>query len=36
VFTASAIAMQFEARPLFLDVSLNFGGGNRHGLMDSN
>ncbi|TAK43382.1 MAG: ABC-F family ATPase [Betaproteobacteria bacterium] len=33
---ASGIAMQFGAKPLFSDVSVKFGGGNRYGLIGAN
>jgi ATPase subunit of ABC transporter with duplicated ATPase domains len=36
VIVASGIAMQFGARPLFSDVSVKFGGGNRYGLIGAN
>jgi ATPase subunit of ABC transporter with duplicated ATPase domains len=36
VIVASGIAMQFGARPLFADVAVKFGGGNRHGLIGAN
>ena len=28
--------MQFGSKPLFSDVSVNFGGGNRYGLIGAN
>ncbi|MGB7541763.1 MAG: ABC-F family ATPase [Burkholderiales bacterium] len=36
MIVASGIAMQFGARPLFSDVSVKFGGGNRYGLIGAN
>jgi ATPase subunit of ABC transporter with duplicated ATPase domains len=36
VIIASGIAMQFGARPLFSDVTVKFGGGNRYGLIGAN
>jgi len=36
VIVASNIAMQFEAKPLFSDVSVKFCGGNRYGLIGAN
>ena len=33
---ASGIAMQFGAKPLFSDVNVKFGGGNRYGLIGAN
>jgi ATPase subunit of ABC transporter with duplicated ATPase domains len=36
VIVASGIAMQFGARPLFENVSVKFGGGNRYGLIGAN
>ena len=36
VIVASGIAMQFGAKPLFSDVSVKFGGGNRYGLIGAN
>jgi ATPase subunit of ABC transporter with duplicated ATPase domains len=36
VIVASGIAMQFGAQPLFSDVSVKFGGGNRYGLIGAN
>jgi len=36
VIIASGIAMQFGAKPLFSDVSVKFGGGNRYGLIGAN
>jgi ATPase subunit of ABC transporter with duplicated ATPase domains len=36
VIVASGIAMQFGAKPLFTDVSVKFGGGNRYGLIGAN
>jgi ATPase subunit of ABC transporter with duplicated ATPase domains len=36
VIVASNIAMQFRAKPLFSDVSVKFGGGNRYGLIGAN
>jgi ATPase subunit of ABC transporter with duplicated ATPase domains len=36
VIVASNIAMQFGAKPLFSDVSVKFGGGNRYGLIGAN
>ena len=32
MIVASGIAMQFGAKPLFSDVSVKFGGGDRYGL----
>ena len=32
MIVASGIAMQFGAKPLFSDVSVKFGAGNRYGL----
>jgi len=36
VIVASNIAMQFGAKPLFTDVTVKFGGGNRYGLIGAN
>jgi ATPase subunit of ABC transporter with duplicated ATPase domains len=36
VIVASGIAMQFGARPLFENVSVKLGGGNRYGLIGAN
>jgi ATPase subunit of ABC transporter with duplicated ATPase domains len=36
MIVASGIAMQFGARPLFTNVSVKFGGGNRYGLIGAN
>ncbi len=36
MIVASGIAMQFGAKPLFQDVSVKFGGGNRYGLIGAN
>jgi ATPase subunit of ABC transporter with duplicated ATPase domains len=36
VIVASGIAMQFGARPLFSNVNVKFGGGNRYGLIGAN
>jgi ATPase subunit of ABC transporter with duplicated ATPase domains len=36
VIVASGIAVQFGAKPLFSDVSVKFGGGNRYGLIGAN
>jgi len=36
VIVASSIAMQFGAKPLFSDVTVKFGGGNRYGLIGAN
>ena len=36
MIVASNIAMQFGAQPLFSDVSVKFGGGNRYGLIGAN
>jgi ATPase subunit of ABC transporter with duplicated ATPase domains len=36
VIVASGIAMQFGAKPLFSEVSVKFGGGNRYGLIGAN
>ena len=36
MIVASGIAIQFGARPLFSDVSVKFGGGNRYGLIGAN
>ncbi len=36
MIVASNIAMQFGAQPLFADVSVKFGGGNRYGLIGAN
>jgi ATPase subunit of ABC transporter with duplicated ATPase domains len=36
MIVASNIAMQFGAKPLFSDVSVKFGGGNRYGLIGAN
>ncbi|HYC54347.1 MAG TPA: ABC-F family ATPase [Candidatus Binatia bacterium] len=36
MIVASGIAMQFGARPLFQNVSVKFGGGNRYGLIGAN
>ncbi|MDA1118663.1 MAG: ABC-F family ATPase [Proteobacteria bacterium] len=36
MIVASGIAMQFGAKPLFADVTVKFGGGNRYGLIGAN
>jgi len=36
VIVASGIAVQFGAKPLFENVSVKFGGGNRYGLIGAN
>ena len=36
MIVASGIAMQFGAKPLFENVSVKFGGGNRYGLIGAN
>ena len=36
VIIASNIAMQYGAKPLFSDVAVKFGGGNRYGLIGAN
>ena len=36
MIVASGIAMQFGAKPLFSDVCVKFGGGNRYGLIGAN
>jgi ATPase subunit of ABC transporter with duplicated ATPase domains len=36
VIVASGIAMQFGAKPLFSNVNVKFGGGNRYGLIGAN
>jgi ATPase subunit of ABC transporter with duplicated ATPase domains len=36
VIVAAGIAMQFGAKPLFSNVSVKFGGGNRYGLIGAN
>src|SRR3954471_23841258 len=36
VIVTSGIAMQFGAKPLFENVSVKFGGGNRYGLIGAN
>jgi ATPase subunit of ABC transporter with duplicated ATPase domains len=36
VIIASGIAMQFGAKPLFQNVAVKFGGGNRYGLIGAN
>ncbi|MSQ88188.1 MAG: ABC-F family ATPase [Betaproteobacteria bacterium] len=36
MIVASGIAMQFGAKPLFSDVAVKFGGGNRYGLIGAN
>jgi ATPase subunit of ABC transporter with duplicated ATPase domains len=36
MIVASGIAMQFGAQPLFSEVSVKFGGGNRYGLIGAN
>lgn len=36
VIIASSIAMQYGAKPLFSDVNVKFGGGNRYGLIGAN
>jgi len=36
VIVTSGIAMQYGAKPLFSDVSVKFGGGNRYGLIGAN
>src|SRR2546423_2947749 len=36
MIVTSGIAMQFGAKPLFENVSVKFGGGNRYGLIGAN
>src|SRR4026209_503930 len=36
MIVASGIAMQFGAKPLFENVTVKFGGGNRYGLIGAN
>ena len=36
MIVASGIAMQFGAKPLFSNVAVKFGGGNRYGLIGAN
>ena len=36
MITTSGITMQFGAKPLFEDISVKFGGGNRYGLIGAN
>src|SRR5256885_11667814 len=36
MIVASSIAMQFGAKPLFENVNVKFGGGNRYGLIGAN
>src|SRR5207302_11453311 len=36
LLTASNITMQFGAKPLFVNVSIKFGEGNRYGLIGAN
>jgi ATPase subunit of ABC transporter with duplicated ATPase domains len=36
MIVASGIAMHFGAKPLFSEVSVKFGGGNRYGLIGAN
>src|SRR4029078_11642981 len=36
MIVASGIAMQFGAKPLFQNVAVKFGGGNRYGLIGAN
>ncbi|MDH4175695.1 MAG: ATP-binding cassette domain-containing protein, partial [Betaproteobacteria bacterium] len=36
MIVASGIAMQFGAKPLFSNVTVKFGGGNRYGLIGAN
>ena len=36
MIVASGIAMQFGAKPLFENVNVKFGGGNRYGLIGAN
>src|SRR4026208_1016639 len=36
MLVASGIAMQFGAKPLFENVTVKFGGGNRYGLIGAN
>ena len=36
MITTSGITMQFGAKPLFENVSVKFGGGNRYGLIGAN
>ena len=36
MIVASGIAMQYGAKPLFSDVNVKFGGGNRYGLIGAN
>ena len=36
MIVAPGIAMQFRDKPLFSDVSVKFGGGNRYELIEAN
>ena len=36
MLSASNITMQFGAKPLFENISVKFGGGNRYGLIGAN
>ena len=36
MIVASNIAMQYGAKPLFSNVTVKFGGGNRYGLIGAN
>ena len=36
VLATANITMQFGARPLFENISVKFGGGNRYGLIGAN
>jgi ATPase subunit of ABC transporter with duplicated ATPase domains len=36
VLSAANITMQFGAKPLFENISVKFGGGNRYGLIGAN
>ena len=36
MITTSGITIQFGAKPLFEDISVKFGGGNRYGLIGAN
>jgi len=36
VLTAANITVQFGAKPLFENISVKFGGGNRYGLIGAN
>jgi ABC-type hemin transport system ATPase subunit len=36
MLTAANVTVQFGAKPLFEDISVKFGGGNRYGLIGAN